>query len=188
MVKKVKCMRIFIGISFKKEIREYLSEVQDIIRLNTLKGNFTKFSNFHITLRFLGELNQHQVDECCDSLEELSGIIKKFPIRIGDLNSFSRKNKHIVYVEVIKNKNELIKLVGKLDQIIDNYGFLKRAGKFKPHITIARKVQLPEVSVLKTLTNFDKDILIDQVTLFLSHRVQNQLVYTPLYSVKLNDN
>lgn len=181
-------MRLFIAINFNKEIKDYLSEVQSIIKTSSLNGRYTLYDNFHLTLRFLGELDQSDIAPISELLDELSQIIHAFKIKIGDIHSFNRKGKHIVYVDVLENKNKLIDLVKKLNQLIDANYSLKNNNHFKPHITIAREVVFNEISSLVKIVPFNNDIPVSKISLMLSSRNKNHvLTYTPIYTVNLKD-
>ena len=55
-------MRVFIAIDFEEEVKDYLDGIQNIIKENSRHGNFTQKENYHITLRFMGEVNKSDVD------------------------------------------------------------------------------------------------------------------------------
>lgn len=180
-------MRLFIGIQLSEDIKNYLYDVQSKIKHCAISGNYTMYDNFHLTLRFLGEINESEVDTYCDILAELKKE-NAFQISIGDIHSFNRNNRHIVYVDVIKYKQLVINLANRLDKIIFNYLGNQRKEKFKPHITISRNVVFSHASTLNQVVSFAKEITIDSVSLMLSKRnKQNILTYTPIYTVKLKN-
>lgn len=179
-------MRVFIAYEFDSKIKDYLSKVQNIVRNNSYKGNFTLYDNFHLTLKFIGEIRENQLNELYDILDKVSEEYKAFNIKIGDLGSFKRKDKHIVFVDVIKNQDKLSKLANLIDNKLLAYEFEERKGKFKAHITIGREVILRKITVLETILPFIEEIPINRISLMLSDRNQkNILTYTPLYTVKL---
>lgn len=180
-------MRLFIAFNFNNKVKNYLSEVQSIIKTCALKGNYTKYDNFHLTLRFLGEIPDYEVDNIIDIIDIVSNQVKPFSIKIGSINSFSRKNKHIVYVDVLKNKEGLYELAKLLNTLIDNKIRDAHVYNFKPHITIAREVIFNEVSSLINVNPFNEEIIVDNITLFRSSRDKYQgLIYTPIYTKLLS--
>ncbi len=181
-------MRLFIAINFNEEVKDYLSEVQSIVKASSRKGRYTRYDNFHLTLRFLGELTQIEADEVCDILTAFKEKVEPFSIKIGDINSFQKKEKHIVYVDVVKNKEKLITLAKKLNTMIDQSFSFRKTYSFKPHITIGREIMFYQVSSLDKIIPFHKEILVNEVSLMLSSRNQNNvLTYTPIYTVNLNE-
>jgi len=181
-------MRLFVAINFDQNVKDYLSEVQALVRSSAFKGNYTLYDNFHLTLRFLGEFPEGEVDTFCDCLDELACDAKPFTIRIGDINSFNRKDKHIVYVDVTENKEELYKLAKKLNEIIDKTIEVEDKTPFKPHITIGREVVFKNMQTALNVAPYPHPILVNEVSLMLSSRNKhNVLTYTPLYTVRLGE-
>jgi hypothetical protein len=42
-------MRVFFAIEFDDSIKEYIEKVQNTVRENSIKGNFSHEDNFHLT-------------------------------------------------------------------------------------------------------------------------------------------
>lgn len=49
-------MRLFIGINFNNQIKNEIAKSQFIIKQKASKGNFVTSNNFHITMKFIGNL------------------------------------------------------------------------------------------------------------------------------------
>ncbi|HOA81090.1 MAG TPA: 2'-5' RNA ligase family protein [Defluviitaleaceae bacterium] len=54
-------MRVFIAIDFNNRLKDYLKEKQDELRKYCTKGNFTHKENFHLTIVFIGEVNEGEI-------------------------------------------------------------------------------------------------------------------------------
>ena len=48
-------MRLFIAINLDDNIRDALAEMQESMRRQGVRGNYTKTENLHLTLAFIGE-------------------------------------------------------------------------------------------------------------------------------------
>ena len=48
-------MRLFIAINLDDNIRDALAEMQESMRRQGVRGNYTKIENLHLTLAFIGE-------------------------------------------------------------------------------------------------------------------------------------
>ena len=51
-------MRLFIVIPFSEEFREELLRVQREMKVNGVRGNFSRPENLHVTVAFLGEVKR----------------------------------------------------------------------------------------------------------------------------------
>ena len=49
-------MRLFYGLPFPHRVRRDLLLAQRPLLQNSIRGNFTSVTNFHLTLAFLGEV------------------------------------------------------------------------------------------------------------------------------------
>ena len=54
-------MRTFIGIDFDIELKKKIRDLQSIVRENSQKGRFKYIGNFHLTLKFLGDITIEEV-------------------------------------------------------------------------------------------------------------------------------
>jgi len=75
-------MRLFIAIDLDNE--SYFKEIQDKIGSNGSKINFTK--TFHLTLKFLGEVDESQVPKLKELLQKVK--FESFKIKTTKIGVF----------------------------------------------------------------------------------------------------
>lgn len=174
-------MRVFYAIKFDNETKEYLDTIKNKIRANSTKGNFTNKENFHLTLKFIGEINQNQLSALVNCIGELCSNKKSFTIEFNRLGKFDRGNRCIPWIG-IRETEELNLIQSELETILEKEGFKKEQRTFKPHITLGRQVIMNN-----TLENLYDEIgftkrqyVVSNVTLMESKRVEGKLVYLPL--------
>jgi 2'-5' RNA ligase len=178
-------MRVFYAIELADDIKQYLKDVQDIVKSTAVSGNFTHYQNFHITLKYIGNIYNGEYEELCQVMDDIATSIKPFSIRIGDLGAFHKKNSSILWVGVTSGRAALKNLYNQLESEVATSGFEADNRKYRPHITIGKKVILSNGSFTTKMPYYDHDITVKQITLFQSHRVEGVLTYTPLYRVNL---
>ncbi|MDP2820850.1 MAG: RNA 2',3'-cyclic phosphodiesterase [bacterium] len=137
--------RIFVAINFsqdiKKQIEDYKKEIQDSLspELDFI-FKWVIDENFHLTLNFLGNLSQQEIDKISEILEKISQNYKKSEIYFDKIVLGPAKNKpRLIWMEG-RAGEELKKLKNNLDNIFLEQGFLdkKDIQKFIPHITLSR--------------------------------------------------
>ena len=175
-------MRVFIAIEFEDEVKRYLKEVQDIVKTTTYSGNFTHYKNFHLTVKYIGEIYNGEYQELCHCIDDICKNTAPFSIKIGDLGFFNKKTTNIVWVGVTRGREDYVKLHKRTDKETNRSGFAPELRKFRPHVTIGKKVVFNSAAVAGGLPYYNKEIEIKKLTLFQSHRVDGVLTYTPLYS------
>lgn len=182
-------MRMFIAIELENTLKEYIFEKQQMIKNNSRKGNFSRKENFHLTLKFIGEVNIEEIEDIKKAINKTALGYSHFKINLGKLGYFSRKNKKIIWIGISQGNKRLNQLFNILETNLDRFGFEREIRGLKPHITLAREV------VLKKDFNFlskeirieDKEIQVKKISLMESTRIDGLLTYRPIYRKDLQD-
>jgi 2'-5' RNA ligase len=181
-------MRSFVTFEFTKETREKIAEIQSVIRKNSECGRFKHISNFHLTLKFLGEVENSKINSIGESIEKEIKDESIFCINLNGIDAFGMGEiVKTIYIKIEGEMEKLSKLVKKIDDVCKIYGF-KGERFYTPHITIAQEVKLtvPFGSLKKELNyEFCKNILFDRVTIMKSEQIGNKRVYTPIKYIYL---
>lgn len=178
-------MRIFIGIPLPSDVKFYLRETQTEILRYKAKGNLTQLENFHITLLFLGDIEGSKVDVLCDVLDEKLKDISSFDFHLDGIGSFAKGIDQIIWVGLRKNIDIMRKIHQRIKEAVKDLQLPFDDKKFKPHITLARQVRFDEPSMIHQLKMYQPAIIADKIHIYESHRVNDVLTYTPLYTIKL---
>lgn len=82
-------MRTFIAVDFNMELKKEILKLQSNLKELASAGRWKYIDNFHLTLKFLGEIEKSKVQGIKDGLEEVCGNIQKFCLNIDGLSFFS---------------------------------------------------------------------------------------------------
>ena len=121
-------MRAFISINIPEEIRKEIKKIQDF--LPEFFGKRTELQNLHLTLKFLGEVEEKDAEEVKEKLREIK--IEKFATEIDEIGVFSGDFIRIVWLHM-KDCDNLQK---QIDNALKN--LFKSEKRFMSHLTIAR--------------------------------------------------
>ena len=121
-------IRTFISVDLPKRVQKEIKKLQD--ELPGFEGKRTDPENLHLTLKFLGEIDEKKIKEVKNRLKKV--IFKKFDTEINEIGVFSPKFVKIVWIH-LKNCNELQKLV---DESLKD--LFPKENRFMSHVTIAR--------------------------------------------------
>jgi len=91
--------------------------------------------NFHITLRFIGDVEVSVARELSYSLEQVK--TGPFSLRLENLDVFGGTKPHSLYAGVSRS-DYLYDMQGEQERICQQLGLHAAGRKFKPHVTIAR--------------------------------------------------
>jgi len=181
-------IRTFIALDLPREAMKYVEELQkQIEKKNLFTGKFTETENLHLTLKFLGEIEEEKVEEVKKRLREVK--MQSFEARLGEIGIFS--SKYSSYVRVI-----WIKLDGKgifgLQKEIDERlkEIFQPEKRFMSHITLARvkhvKNKKELIDYIKNLKTKDIKFKVDKFFLKKSTLQEQGPVYEDLEEYELS--
>ena len=124
-------MRIFIAIEIPEKIKKEIVKIQN--SLPEFNGKKIETENLHLTLKFLGEIDEKRLEEVKKKLKEIK--LKQFETEIKDIGMFSDR---IVWLKMT-NCDELQK---KVDEKLEDLFEMEK--RFMSHLTIARIKELKE--------------------------------------------
>lgn len=175
-------MRVFIAIELEDETKEYLTYYQEIVKKYSIKGNFTAKDNLHITLKFIGEVDHHDLDDLKKVVDSLSKRNNSFHLMINSLGNFSRGSREILWMG-LKEEPLLKELYQDLEGLLESKGYERERRPYRPHITLGREILLSQdIEELRSQIKVVPRIInVKSVSLMESTRVKGKLVYLPLH-------
>lgn len=146
-------MRLFIAIDFN-ELKDYFVELQNQLPKN---AKLSLVKTFHITLKFLGEVQPDKVEEIINKLKTIK--LESFTVFLDSIGVFPSENYIRVVWVGLKPEDKVLELQKQIDEALSKlfkptktFGFrgtknakhfLVKEKDFKSHITLAR-VKYPE--------------------------------------------
>ena len=141
-------IRCFVSVEVSEDVRDELLGLQKIFKKeNLFVGTFTKPEQFHLTLKFLGEIDKFKIEEVKKRLSKIDyGVVKMSLRNVG----FFGYEPSVIWVGVDSDN-----LRGLYDKIEDNiWDILPSPRRFNAHITIARVKSVKYQMLLKkTITD-----------------------------------
>lgn len=124
--------RLFTGLEIPTDVGFSLS-----LKRGGLAGaRWIEPDDYHITLRFIGDIDERQADEVADSLD-LLGHSLRFPIRLTHLGTFGGDRPRALYAGV-EPSEALNRLQSAHERVLQRAGLAPEGRKFVPHVTLAR--------------------------------------------------
>src|SRR5438093_2126085 len=126
-------MRLFIAVDLPNELREQLAQVQR--ELEPLTRTARWVASTHITLKFIGEVPEKQMETIHTALTGLTW--KAFTITVRGLGFFPGNRSPRVFWAGMEAPT-MEQLAEELDARLEPFGFEREKRAFRPHITLAR--------------------------------------------------
>lgn len=127
-------MRCFLAIDLPSNVKEELSKIQKQLPKADMK--IVEKENIHLTLKFLGEINDFQVNKIKEVLKKVKA--DKFNASLGKVGVFPSENFIRVVWVAMGPYLKVKELHDKIDVLLEKEKFRKDNHQFESHITLAR--------------------------------------------------
>ncbi len=143
-------MRVFIAIDIDDKTRKAIADLQKQIasKVSVKKGNlkWVEPNNIHLTLKFLGEISDEQLEEVKEITNTVAQAHQKFNLEIESVGSFpptgsqkgGGRSAKVVWVGAGKGTDALLALQKDLDDLLVQAGYPKEEREFSAHLTLCR--------------------------------------------------
>ncbi len=123
--------RLFIAL----EVPLHITRSLTLLKGGMANARWIDPENHHITLRFIGDVENHMADEIATALDRIK--CAPFEISLSGVGEFGSKKPHSLYAGV-RPGSDLNRLAADLERLCQRIGLPAEPRKFMPHITIAR--------------------------------------------------
>lgn len=138
--------RLFIALGIPREVAQSLS----LLRGGLPGARWIDTENYHLTLRFIGDINGRTGDELLSELDRIR--FPEFNLELAGVDAFSSKRKIRSIWAGTNNPPELLALQTRIERICTKVGIAPDVRKFTPHITLARLDKADSMQVSEYLS------------------------------------
>jgi 2'-5' RNA ligase len=125
-------IRLFVGLEIPRVLRERLAPLAGGIP----GARWVPAENFHLTLRFIGEVPGHRAEEIDHAL---SGIgARTFQLSFAEVGTFSKAGRPVALWVGAERCAPLDHLQSKIETSLQRAGLEPERRRFAPHVTLAR--------------------------------------------------
>jgi RNA 2',3'-cyclic 3'-phosphodiesterase len=123
--------RLFTALEIPRDAALSLS----LLRGGLPGARWIDVENYHLTLRFFGDVEGHVADEIANALDRIRR--PAFTLALGGVGAFGSKKPHSIYAGVAASP-DMAALQAEIDRISQRLGLPVDPRKFVPHVTLAR--------------------------------------------------
>lgn len=129
-------MRCFISIELPENVRAQIFHAFEKLKNSKVcYGNFVDKDNLHLTLKFLGNVSEEQIEQIKKALKEID--FRQFPVETGEIGFFPNENYvKIIWIDLISSDFEFLKK--EIDEKLHKLGFNEKEKEFTAHLTVLR--------------------------------------------------
>jgi 2'-5' RNA ligase len=131
-------MRTFLAIPIPESLVPPLESLRDRLAAGRADVKWVDRSNFHFTIRFLGEIENDQVERVKSAVRSLANY-RAFPAEMGKVGAFpSLSAPRVIWVGLVKGHAEMQELARELESALSKLGFMPEVKPFHTHLTLGR--------------------------------------------------
>lgn len=174
-------MRAFIALDVPERFADELAAMARQLS-PAVRARYLPRGNYHLTLAFLGDIGEAQARDVVAALDMACAGAGPVELRPASLGHFGRPRDATLWLG-LEAVPGLVELAAAVRGELAAAGIAYDAKEFRPHITMARRAQLPR-EVLPELA-FPQPATASAVTLYKSMLDSSGATYKPLYTVEL---
>lgn len=186
-------MRCFVAIEVAPAIRQKLAEITLKLR-RALRGSrggikWVEPDLMHLTLKFLGDIDEAAVKTVCETLDQVTMAHRGFELSVEGVGCFG-KPARVIWVGMNESP-ALMALQTDLEGRLAAAGFAAEERPFSAHLTLARIKDPAAGKDVPGLIGADRDIRlgsfgVDALRVFRSELMPQGPIYTVIHTSKLN--
>jgi RNA 2',3'-cyclic 3'-phosphodiesterase len=137
-------VRVFIAVPLPVSLKAKLLSLQQEFRLLPLDAAWVREAGFHITLKFLGEVNARLIEPIVACMTAAARQFPPFMLSLTGVGVFPQASSpRVLWVGVQDVNGALRQIQQTLDAQLTQVGFASDTRPFTPHLTLARLKRVP---------------------------------------------
>ncbi len=188
-------MRTFIAVELSPHVIQRAQEVIARLRTSGAKVSWVHGGNMHMTLSFLGDVDERMINDVCVAVGEAVKNIEPFDFEATGVGAFPKiESPRTIWLSVERGQEELCQLQQAIEQSLTTLGFPSENRRFRPHLTLGRVRQSgPTPELLAEKIRADANLnagetIVDEVVVFSSRLTKDGPVYEALARAELGTN
>ena len=134
-------MRTFVAIEIPKPLKLNLDRSMEVLRSDLEDGfiRWVRHKSMHLTLKFLGEIEQEQVHTVQQVIDEVAETFSSLTLEIAGFGCFpNMRRPRVVWVGFKSAGGDLLRLQAEFEGRLENIGFERELRDYHPHLTLGR--------------------------------------------------
>jgi 2'-5' RNA ligase len=133
-------IRTFVALGLDQAIRDRTVALQDTLAQTGAEVKWVEPENLHVTLLFLGEVDEREVLDVCRAVGDCASARAPFALSVEKTGSFPNPRRpRTLWVGVGEGTQEVVALHDALESVLLDLGCYRREDRqYTPHITLGR--------------------------------------------------
>lgn len=181
-------IRAFVALRLPSALREAVADIQAAVRRNVSGARWVHPDNFHLTVRFLGDLDGPEVERAAEVVKNTR--FHSIVVRLGIVSAFpSVSRPQVLWVGLDSEEDRLQRFVTGFEIRLGEAGFGPADKPWKSHLTLGRisgRGQNPR-GWTRGISPPTDPYRLDSLSLFRSELLPGGARHTPLVTARGTD-
>lgn len=183
-------IRTFIAAEISPEVRKNLiGDLRDFKAFAPLV-KWVQPDNLHLTLRFLGNVKENDLEELFDALGEAVADIAPFALEVRGVGAFPDwRHPRVIWAGCGEGGEDAVGLAEAVEAACVDLGYEAESRPFQPHLTLGRIKHPADAGGVSTIARAPEKVYgfidVDAVVVFMSTLRRNGPVYAPMARIEL---
>ncbi len=130
--------RTFIALELSDNLKEGILALTEELSGRGVRASWARRSTLHLTLKFLGDVEETELREVVDAVARASSGVSSFGFETRSLGAFPSPRRPRVLWVGVEPEVELFALHKALEDELAELGFPRERRRFHPHVTMGR--------------------------------------------------
>lgn len=190
-------VRAFIAIDLPRDLQRCLQQISFELkqRLDDLPVRWVPIANIHLTLKFLGDVSENNIEMLAKIMQKVISGHRAFAVSAGGFGAFPKIHAPRIIWVGLECPPELSAIQREIEAETARLGYASEERPFSPHLTLGRvyrNATSGEIrKIAKVLGDFKVGFLgvahVREVHLFRSELKTGGAVYSRLFTARLPD-
>ena len=134
-----KSLRTFVAVEIAGSIRSRATELIASLGGTSAEVKWVEPHNLHLTLKFLGEVREHEITQVCQSVARGAAAVKPFELDVRGAGAFPNAVRpRTVWLGAAAGGESMVMLHDRVEAELAKLGYREEHRRFQPHLTIGR--------------------------------------------------
>ena len=175
---------IEVGPPASTVLSRYLADWSSVVK----NVRWTRAEQMHVTLKFLGEVDNRDLPQICNATREICAAIDPFVATLNAFGTFPKgKPPRVLWAGFDHGVQEMVELNTRLESSLADIGIPRETRAFRPHLTLGRigKAAQPEDILKMCESPLATQFQVDSVLMLASERERGNIIYEPIDTIEL---
>jgi 2'-5' RNA ligase len=133
--------RTFVAIELTRHVRDQLISLQETLAAADRDVKWVEAENLHVTLLFLGEVDDRELPAVCRTVQEAIAELPAFTLSVTGVGCFPNPRRpRTLWVGITQGLQEVVAVHDAIERPLMDLGCYRREErKYTPHITLGRR-------------------------------------------------